>query len=174
MKPVSFSKEKDIFKNDFIRLYSVQAEFPGYNKEYFVTDKGSRVGVLLLKDSQVLLVRQYRFLINDYSWEIPGGGIQSGESPEQAARRECREEAGVVSRSLIQLFDYRVGIDAIDNRVHLFRGSKFSDLEGVGDGKETDAREWVPLKECLKRVMSGELKDLMTIVALLIHCNMET
>lgn len=167
MKPVSFTDPTDIFRNEFVRLYSVQANFGSYTKEYFVTEKGVRVGILLFQNDSVLLVRQYRFLINDYSWEIPGGGIHPGESPERAARRECCEEAGIVCHSLIPLFGYALGLDVTDSHVHLFYSTEFSDRGELSDNNETDAREWVPLEECLQRVMTGEIKDLMTIFALL-------
>ncbi len=169
MKPVLFSEAKDIFRNEFLRLYSVQAEFGDHSKEYFVTERGTRVGVLLLRDHRVLLVRQYRFLINDYSWELPGGGVQTGELPEQAIRRECREEAGIVCRSIVPLFDYLLGTDVTDNHVHLFYSSDFIEMEEAGDGKETDARAWIPIAKCMQRAMNGELRDLMTIVGLLIY-----
>lgn len=168
MKPASFSEPRDIFSNEFVRLYSVRASFGRYDKEYFVTDKGTRVGVLLLRDDRVLLVRQYRFLIDDYSWEIPGGGVAPAESLQQAAARECREEAGVVCRSLTPLFAYRLGLDTTDARVHLFRSVDFGETGDGGDGRETDARKWVPVADCLRRITTGELKDLMTIVALLV------
>lgn len=173
MKPISVSEAHEIFKNEFIRLYSVQAAFESYWKEYFITERGTRVGVLLLRNDHILLVRQYRFLINEYSWEIPGGGVYPDESPRQAAVRECQEEAGIVCHSLIPLFDYRLGLDVTDNQVHLFYSADFSDMGTLGDGKETDAREWVPQAECLRRALAGELKDLMTIMVLLVYAHRE-
>ena len=40
MRPVSFSLEREIYRNDFLRLYSVKADFGTFSKEYFVTDEG--------------------------------------------------------------------------------------------------------------------------------------
>lgn len=174
MRPVSVSQAREIFKNEFLRLYAVRAEFEGDRKEYFVTEKGTRVGVLVLRDERVLLVRQYRFLIDDLSWEIPGGGVGSWETPEQAAIRECREEAGIVCHSLSQVFDYRVGLDVTDSRVLLFRATEFSELPDLPARGETDAREWVPVAECFRRVRSREIKDLMTTVTLLYATHPET
>ncbi len=169
MKPISLSDKKPIFENQFVRLYSVEAKFEDHTKEYFVTEKGIRAGVLLIKDNHVLLVRQYRFLINDYSWELPGGGVKLDESPEQAIERECREEAGIVCHILTPLFDYLMGTDVSDNRVFLYYCTDFNELADGGDGMETDAWEWVPLETCFRRVMAREIKDLMTITALMMY-----
>lgn len=169
MKPNVLSNEKEIFKNSFLRLYSVRAEFDGYTKDYFVTEKGNRAGVLLIQNGQVLLVRQYRFLIDDYSWEIPGGGVQLDESAEQAAVRESREEAGLICRSMSPLFDYLLGTDVTDSRVDLFFCSDFLEIEQGGDGKEIDARKWVSFDQCMEWAINGEIKDMMTIFSLLIY-----
>ena len=166
-KPHTLSTEREIFRNQFLRLYAVRAEFEAGAKEYFVTDKGARVGVLAVRDHSVLLVRQYRFLINDHSWEIPGGGVGPAETPEEAATRECWEEARVVCHALEPVFDYRLGLDTTDSRVSLYRATSFTECPEPPAGGETDAREWVPLDECLERVRSRRISDLMTIVALL-------
>src|SRR4026207_411763 len=45
---------------------------------------------------RVILIRQYRYAVNTFLWELPAGSVDKGESPEQAARRECHEEIGQV------------------------------------------------------------------------------
>ena len=124
MKPISFSEEHDIFQNKFLRLYSVEADFGKFSKEYFVVDKGQRAGVIILRDDEVLLVSQYRFLINDMSWELPGGGRSNGESYEQAAIRECKEEAGITCNSLTPVFQYQQGIETTIAPAHIFYASQ--------------------------------------------------
>jgi 8-oxo-dGTP pyrophosphatase MutT (NUDIX family) len=165
--PKAIFAEQDIFKNEFIRLYSVRVEFEGFEREYFVTDKGRRVGVLLWRGDQVLLVRQYRFLINAMSWELPGGGIKEGEAPEQAAFRECREEAGVSCNSLRPVFRYDQGIDVTLSPAFIFESRDFNEHPVVAHNNETDRRMWLPYEECIRQVLSGEIRDSMTMMALL-------
>jgi 8-oxo-dGTP pyrophosphatase MutT (NUDIX family) len=169
VKPLSVSSPKPIFENQFLRLSSVLADFGSLQKEYFVIDKGTRVGGLIIRGNEVLLVRQYRFLIDDHSWEIPGGGVDEGESPSDALVRECREEAAVDCVATEAMFSYRLGLDMMAAEIHLFRVRDFRDIQQARPNVETDTSEWVSVTRCLERIRSGEIRDLMTILALLLH-----
>ncbi len=166
MHPISVSDKKTIFKNRFIDLYSVKADFEGFTKNYFVADWGHRVGILLLKKGSVLLIKQYRFLIDDYSWEIPGGAVNKDENLEKAAIRECEEESGIRCNSLTPFFDYMMGIEVTRCPTHLFYTSDFQET-GVFDKREINAVKWVPFPKCIEMIFTGKIKDMMTIVALL-------
>src|SRR6478752_4544824 len=52
---------------------------------------------------KVILVRQYRYAVNAFLWELPAGSVDEGESPEEAARRECHEEIGLVPSTVVRL-----------------------------------------------------------------------
>lgn len=166
LKPLSLSSEREIFRNRFIRLYSVIANFKDFTREYFVTDKGLRVGTLLLRDGDIFLVRQYRFLINGMSWEIPGGGVEDGESFEDAARRECREEASVECGNLREVFSYQQGIDVTKSPAHIFECSEF-DILPHAENVETDTRQWVPFESAIEMALNGEIQDSFTMMAIL-------
>ena len=165
--PHSFGEEQDIFQNNFVRLYSVKAIFAEFDREYFIADKGKRVGIFIWRNDDIMLVRQYRFLINDLSWELPGGGINHGETPEQAAIRECNEEAGVTCNSVSPVFNYEQGIDVTLSPAHIFETTDYDEGTGFTANQETDQRMWVPFSECLKMVLSGDIQDSMTITAIL-------
>jgi len=166
--PTGFGEEHEIFRNRFVRLYSVKAQFRHFEREYFIADKGKRVGVFVWRGDEILLVRQYRFLIDDLSWELPGGGINDGEAPEEAAIRECKEEAGIVCRSVELVFYYEQGIDTTLSPAHIFETSDYDEGVGIIENVETDERKWVAFSECLRMVLSGEIQDSMTIMAVLV------
>lgn len=68
---------------------------------------GDSVVVLpYLDDGRVLLVRQYRYPVRQYLWELVAGGIEPGETPLQAARRELAEEGGYRARSVKPILDF--------------------------------------------------------------------
>ena len=61
--------------------------------------KNVAVGVLPVEDGYTYLVGQYRYPLDQYSWEIPEGGCPEGEEPLSAAQRELREETGLEAGS---------------------------------------------------------------------------
>jgi ADP-ribose pyrophosphatase len=149
-------------------LYSVKVDFEQRTKEYFVVEKGQRAGVIILQDEKVLLVRQYRFLINGMSWELPGGGLSEDEDYQQAAIRECKEEAGISCHSLTPLFKFQQGIETTLAPAQIFICDDFTEHPDF-DNDETDERTWFPLVEALDMVMDGRIEDSLTIVGLLAH-----
>ena len=95
--PETIESHGFVYVDNFKKIERITAKFDGFNKEYFVSDFGEKSAVLVMHDSSVLLVRQYRLLINCLSFEVPGGKVDDGEAPEDSAIRECLEETGVVA-----------------------------------------------------------------------------
>jgi ADP-ribose pyrophosphatase len=93
----------------------------GREKAYPVMALGSSVGILpLLSDGRVILVRQYRHVTRDFSWEIPGGGILADEPPEDAAQRELREESGYRAGRLRRLGGFWPNNAYLDEVIHIY------------------------------------------------------
>ena len=61
-----------------------------------VRHPGSVVVVPMQDDGHVVLIRQYRYALDRWIWELPAGGLDVGEDPAAAAARECEEEIGLV------------------------------------------------------------------------------
>ncbi len=168
MKPIVISPPTVLFENKHVRLYSVQAGFEGSNKTYYVADRGVRVGVMLQRDHKVLLVKQYRHLINDYSWELPSGRVGKGETLEQAARRECLEETGFECGRVTKFFAYMLSNDVIDAPAHLYVSSRFKKIKTF-DNAEISQIKWVPFAQCLQDIFAGNITCVFTILGLLTY-----
>jgi ADP-ribose pyrophosphatase len=83
------------------RVFAVEVErrrFPnGQEHEVaIVRHPPSVVLIPITDDGKVVLIRQYRASVDRMMWEIPAGSVDQGESPDQAAARECEEEIGLV------------------------------------------------------------------------------
>jgi ADP-ribose pyrophosphatase len=162
---------KVVYENPYQRIYRVDADFGEFTKNYFVSDTGHRAGVLVVDRGMVLLVRQYRLLLNGLSWEIPGGKVDEGEAPEGAAVRECLEETGTRCLNLRPLVFYHKGLDTAYNPTHIFLAEEISESHEP-DGvhfEEVSGWEWVPLDRCVEMIFNQEIVDCLTIVALLAH-----
>ena len=85
-----------VYANRWMAVREDQVRLPdGRETIYGVVDCGDCVGVLPLVDpAHVLLVGQYRYVAQRFTWEMPTGGVRPGESLEAAAQRELAEEAG--------------------------------------------------------------------------------
>jgi 8-oxo-dGTP pyrophosphatase MutT (NUDIX family) len=169
LRPISFSEEETIFQNRFMRLFRIDADFGEFTREYYVAAKGGKVGVMIWKDDKILLVRQYRFVIDDMSWELPGGGLKPGESLEEAAIRECREEAGIEPGSVKPYFSFQHSVDVTKSPGHIFEAVDIVSEGALPANDETDARMWLPADEFVDKIVSGEIREPMTIIALLMH-----
>ncbi len=170
MRPPQIGPRQIVYKDKYQQIYRVTADFGSFTKEYFVRDSGQRAGVLVVEEESVLLVRQYRLLIDSLSWEIPGGKVDDGETPEAAAIRECLEETGVLCRNLKPLIFFHPGLDSLHNPTHLFYTGEYEYREqpgAVSNPQETVQRVWVPLTRCVDMIFARQIVDSFSILALL-------
>ena len=79
--PLSIKSKGIVYEDRFKKIERITAQFDSFKKEYFVSDFGEKSAVLVIRDDQILLVRQYRILINKLSYEIPGGKVDESECP---------------------------------------------------------------------------------------------
>ena len=105
MRKIRFSTPVVAHRNPFMEIRHTQADFGSFSKDYYVVHFGPRVGVVALHEDRVLLVRQYRFLVNDLSWEIPGGKVEPEETPEIAGARECLLTPGVPVDRVVRVLE---------------------------------------------------------------------
>jgi len=168
MKRPRIVRRKTLCRTPYFTISRLEAQFRGYRKTYYLSEHGERAGILVLKGRKVLLVKQYRLLAGRSCWEIPGGGIEKGESPRRAALREVREEGGVRCRSLRPFFTFMPGTDTLFNRTYLFIARRVETVTWTAT-REIEARRWVDLERCLRWIRRGVLQDGMTVTALLAY-----
>lgn len=161
--PTRIEQAGIIYEDRNQQVNRVVAQFNGFEKEYLVSDSGERAGVLVIRDGAVLLVRQYRLLIDGISLEIPGGAVDAGESPAESAKRECEEETGVICRDLAPLIEYFPGLDTTKNRTYVFASTESID----GPAKEPDSLVWISFEECLDMIFRNDILDALTTTAVL-------
>ncbi len=140
----------------------------GRETAYTVIECGHCVGVLPVRaDGQVLMVRQYRYIARRYTWEMPTGGVRTGERFADAAQRELAEEAGHRAGRLVPVCTYHTSKSSIDETAHLFIGYDLEPASAAADEDEQIDVTAMPLQDVLAMVLSGEIVDSMTIIAVL-------
>lgn len=160
-----------VYQNQYQQIYQVQADFGAYAKEYFVLDTGEKAGIVVSHQGAVLLVRQYRLLINELSWEIPGGRVDDGEEPAETAIRECLEETGVRCLEPRPLIFYHSGLDTSYNPTHLFYSEEISPINESESihSEEVVGVEWIALSRCIEMIFERKILDSFSIIALLAY-----
>lgn len=125
------------------------------------------IGVVPLdRNDRVLLVGQYRYTLDHYSWEIPEGGGDLDEDPEAAARRELVEETGYSGGQWRELCRAELSNSVTDERMVLFVATDLESGPASPEGTEQLELRWVPFDEAMAMIHRGEISDAMTILAM--------
>lgn len=129
--------------------------------------RNAAAGVVVLDDAdQVLLVGQHRYTLDDYSWEIPEGGVAPNEDPLDGIRRELREETGMSAREWRQIGSYALSNSITDERGLLWLATGLSEGEAAPDPTEDLAVRWVPFDEALAMTVDGRITDAVSIMGI--------
>jgi ADP-ribose pyrophosphatase len=116
----------------------------------------------------VILIRQYRYAVNRWLWECPAGSVDEGETPEEAARRECHEEIGQLPDTVVRLAAMFPTPGYCDEEMFFFRVSGLSVPEAAAEVDEDEHIEvhMFSLKEAREMVRRGEIVDMKTVIGL--------
>ena len=111
------------YANPWIEVYHDEVDRPDGSPGIYgvVHFRSAAVGVVAVADDgRLLLVGQHRYALDEYSWEIPEGGVPDGESLVEGARRELREETGFDATDWRQLCRLTVSNSVTDERGAIF------------------------------------------------------
>jgi ADP-ribose pyrophosphatase len=122
--------------------------------------------VPLVKGEDVLLVRQYRLPAGQTLLEVPAGGVDEGETAEEAARRELEEECGQRAGHIERLGGFYVSPGYCSEYIHLFLATGLEPVEARPDPDEDLTVVRMSLAEALGLMRNGEIRDGKSIVAL--------
>jgi ADP-ribose pyrophosphatase len=116
----------------------------------------------------VVLIRQYRHAVNAHLWELPAGSVDEGESPEQAATRECHEEIGLVPQTVVRLSAMYPTPGYCDEEMVFFRvsGLEQTDEQAHQDEDEDIEARTFELRDAREMIRRGEIVDMKTVVGL--------
>lgn len=161
---------RTVYENPWIRVHEDRVIRPdGHPGIYGVVDfKNLAIGVLPVDEhGRIWLVGQYRYPLGQYSWEIPEGGGHDDESPEEAARRELREETGLIADHLEFLAEVHLSNSVCNERARIYRATGLQTGRNDPEGSERLQVRRVDWEEAWAMFRKGEITDSMTVIALL-------
>ena len=119
-------------------------------------------------NGDVLCVRQFRYPFGEPLIEIPAGKLDSpDEDPDDAVRRELREETGAISSKITYLGQYYGSPAILDERIHMYMAEELSFGETDFDEDEFIEPLRIPLEALVQMVLEGEIRDGKTQIAAL-------
>lgn len=126
------------------------------------------VGVLLMKDHQILLVEQYRYPAQKNLLEIPAGKLEKEEDPYTCGMRELEEETGYCCKDLQKITSFYSTPGFCSEKIYLYEAIEPSKAEHplAMDEDECIFTQWYPLEEAYQMVTRGIIQDAKTMIAI--------
>lgn len=167
--PWKILASKQIYDNPWIQLTEYDVINPGggkgiYGKVHF---KNTAIGVVVLDESlNTWLVGQYRFPIDQYSWEIPEGGGLIEVDPLEGAKRELLEETGLVAANWEPLLTMHLSNSVSDELAIVYLATSLT--QKTSEPEETEQLQILklPLEKVYEMVEAGQITDSMTVAAI--------
>lgn len=160
---------RTVYENPWITVWHDEGTRPdGSPGIYGVVHYANLATGVLALDAQdrIVLVGQHRYTLDEYSWEIPEGGVPRGESALEGARRELREETGVEAGSWQELARLDLSNSVSDERAILFLATDLTQGASEPEPSEALATRWVAFEEALAMTLDGRITDVLSIVAI--------
>lgn len=167
--PWKRSSSKIVYQNPWITVREDQVTRPdGQPGIYGVIETRIATAVVALTPShEVYLVGQYRYPVEEYSWEVVEGGTDQGEDPLATAKRELQEEAGLIATKWKQLGPEIHLSNCYSSEIAVaYLATDLTVTESSPDGTEILQLQKCSFERCFEMIDRGEIKDALSIIAL--------
>jgi 8-oxo-dGTP pyrophosphatase MutT (NUDIX family) len=168
--PWTVLSQKAIYDNPWINVTEFDVLNPKggkgiYGKVHF---KNQAIGIIALdEDLNTYLVGQYRFTLNQYSWEIPEGGGPLGTDILDSAKRELKEETGLVAEEWTKLMNFHLSNSVCDEYGGIFLARNLRQEESMPEDTEDLVVRKLPFEEAYQMVEDGIITDSLAVAAIL-------
>jgi len=142
----------------------------GHEVDYYVIEHPRQAAGVVAVDERgrILLVQQWRHPVQRLMWSLPAGGIDEGETPEDAARRELREETGHAADTFHKLIEFHPNPGTANQTFHVFAAAGVKSIGHGVPGEIHDVR-WFERPEVESMLDRGDLLDGLTLVGLMAY-----
>jgi ADP-ribose pyrophosphatase len=138
-----------------------------------VRHRGSVVLLPMTAPNRILLVQQYRYVVDRWLWELPAGTRERGESLDDAALRECHEEVGKIAGRVEKLLSFFPSPGFCDEEMNFFLMTSLRDRQPDEPAPHQDPDEQLKVREfsideVREMVRTGEICDMKTALGLML------
>jgi ADP-ribose pyrophosphatase len=136
---------------------------------YNIVQKEAAVWILpVTMEKQIVLIRNYRYAVDDWCWEIPAGSIKAGQSPEEAALAELAEEVGGEAQQLDYIGQSYMANGICDEVGHFFLATGVSLGEPDHEAAEVIEVHLKSIPEVLQMARANEINDAPSALVILL------
>ncbi len=160
-----------VHKGKIIDYYSDTIEIEGgkiTNFDY-IDHRGASAMIPVDENGNILMVRQYRNAVDQYTLEIPAGGLNEGEDNLTCAVRECEEETGYKAGEVFHLLDLYTTVAFSNEKIGIFYTTGITPSRQNLDEDEFVSLERHSVDELTDMILMGKIVDAKTIAGVLAY-----
>ncbi len=166
-----FAYDELIFKGKVAEVHKVGLRMSDGNvvQRDLIHYDGATVVLPVLSDGRIVLIRNYRFAVDETLWELPAGMLEAREDPEACAARELTEETGYTAGKLEKLGQFFTGPGTTDELMHSYLATDLTDGQQDLETYEEITVEVFCDADVRRMVRDGAIHDAKTITALTLY-----
>ena len=161
---------KQIYDNPWITVEEDQVINPSGNKGIYgkVLFKNKAIAIIPIdEEGNTWLVGQYRYTLDEYSWEVPMGGGPLEKDNLDSAKRELKEETGLTADQWTQVMRIHTSNSVTNEEGFIYVASELTEGETEFEDTEALTVKKLPFSEAIEMVMDGQITDSLSIAGLL-------
>lgn len=128
-----------------------------------VVEHSGGVVIMAVQNDEVLMVEQFRYPLKATSVELPAGKLEKNEDPNDASKRELREETGYIAHSWKSLGYIYTTPGFCNEKLHLYLAQNLEFIKEMPDEDEIIKAKKIPIEELYKMIYDGSINDSKTI-----------
>lgn len=158
------------YENNWIKVFHHNVLNPNGGKGIYGTVhfKNIAIGIIPIdKDGNTWLVGQYRFPIEEYSWEIPEGGGPEGEDILESAKRELLEETGLIAGKWTEISKLHTSNSVCREVSYIFLAEDLIQTDSQPEETEQLQIRKLPIQEAYQMVLDDKITDSISVAGIL-------
>lgn len=172
-QPKELKEEKlssaKIYTGDLLHVFRDEIKLPDgrQSAREWIKHPGASAIVPVFKSGEVMLLRQYRYPVQEVLWEVPAGKIDPEETHLQAAKRELFEETGLKAGKLHYLGFFYPAVGYSNEAIHIYAATELQELKNDTDEDEFLIPQKILFEKTIAMIDNGEITDGKTITCLM-------